>query len=90
MNNPEISSDFNLYPNPAIEKLFIETSMVNSTSQNTYNSCPLTHEEADALLRKVNPQVANNSFDAAFCKVVKEPLTFRGVQPKIGVDRISS
>ena len=51
-----------------------KTSMVNSTSQNTYNSCPLTHEEADALLRKVNPQVADNSFDHSDTATIKQMI----------------
>jgi len=46
--------------------------MVNSTSQSTYNSCPLTHEEADILLRKVNPQVANNSFDTNDTEIIQK------------------
>ena len=46
--------------------------MVNSASQSTYNFCPLTHEEADTLLRKVNPQVANNSFDASDTETIKQ------------------
>ncbi len=46
--------------------------MVNSASQSTDNSCPLTHEEADTLLRKVNPQVANNSFDARDTETIKQ------------------
>lgn len=46
--------------------------MVNSTSQSTYNFCPLTHEEADILLRKVNPQVANNSFDTSDTETIKK------------------
>ncbi len=46
--------------------------MVNSASQSTYNFCPLTHEEADTLLRKVNPQVTNNSFDTSDTETIKQ------------------
>lgn len=48
--------------------------MVNSPLQSTYNVRPLTHEEADVLLRKVNPQVANNSFDARDIETIKQMI----------------
>ncbi|ELS03509.1 HEAT repeat-containing protein [Xenococcus sp. PCC 7305] len=48
--------------------------MVNSTSQSSYNSCPLTHEEADILLRKVNPQVASNSFDSSDTATIQKMI----------------
>ena len=48
--------------------------MVNSASKPTYNFSPLTHEEADTLLRKVNPPVANNSFDASDTETIKQMI----------------
>ena len=48
--------------------------MVNSPSQSTYNVCPLTHEEADTLLREVNPQVASHSFDANDTETIKQMI----------------
>ncbi len=48
--------------------------MVNSASQSTYNISPLTHEEADILLNEVNPQVANNSFDASDTETIQQMI----------------
>ena len=48
--------------------------MVNSTSQSSYSSCPLTHEAADSLLRQVNPQVANNSFDSKDTATIQQMI----------------